>query len=159
MQRSVPSPTKTSRKARRLAAALFLLLLLIPVSALAEMVSIGPNKARLRSGPGTGHEILWVLDPGYPLKVVARKGQWLKVVDFENDNGWVHKSLTTRQAHLIVKVAEATIRSGPGTGYRVVGTAMHGVVLRTLKRQQGWVRVGHTDGLTGWIRRDLLWGW
>jgi SH3-like domain-containing protein len=33
------------------------------------------------------------------------------------------------------------------------------VVFRTLERRNGWVKVKHEDGLTGWIERSLLWGW
>ncbi|MGV1100182.1 SH3 domain-containing protein [Thiovibrio sp. JS02] len=125
----------------------------------AEMVSIAPPKVNMRSGPGENYAILWEIGRGYPLKVIARKGNWLKVADFENDVGWVYKKLVSREAHLIVKKERVNIRSGPGEKYRLVGKANYGVVLKTVKRGKGWVRVRHENGLTGWVLRDLLWGW
>jgi len=133
--------------------------LIAAATARAEMVSIAGAKGNLRSGPGTNHPVLWELGQGYPLKVVARQGKWLKVVDFENDSGWIFRSVTARKAHLIVKKPAVNIRSGPGDGYRLVGKANYGVVLRTLRHSKGWAKVRHENGVTGWIRRDLLWGW
>jgi len=72
--------------------------------------------------------------------------------------------LVTKRPHLIVKVEKNTtkkinIRSGPGWQYKVIGKAYYGVVFKTLKRDNGWVKVRHEAGLTGWVKRSLLWGW
>ena len=125
----------------------------------AEMVSISRHKVSIRSGPGTTSPIKWELGLGYPLKVVGRKGNWLKVTDYESDTGWVYKKLVSKTPHMIVKNEKTNIRKGPGKGQGIVGEANRGVVLRTVKHKKGWVQVRHESGLTGWIRRDLLWGW
>lgn len=124
-----------------------------------EMVSVDRPKINMRSGPGTNHSILWELGRGYPLMVIGRQDKWLRVRDFENDEGWVYQPLVGRNAHLVVKAKIVNIRSGPGTRYRVVGQAKYGVVLRTQERRSGWVKVQHENGLAGWVARDLLWGW
>ena len=134
-------------------------LLVFTSAAHAEMVSINRAKARMRSGPGEKYPIKWELDVGYPLKVVRRQGNWLKVTDFENDRGWIYKKMVAKTPHLIVKNKKTLLRSGPGEKQRVVGEAARGVVLRTLKHKKGWVQVRHESGLTGWVRRDDLWGW
>ena len=51
-----------------------------------EMVSVQRAEVNLRAGAGTQHEALWVLSRGYPLEVTGRKGQWLKVRDFDGRN-------------------------------------------------------------------------
>lgn len=124
-----------------------------------KMVSIDAGKVNMRSGPGSNYAILWELGKGYPLKVVGNKGNWVKVEDFEGDRGWVYRKLLGRKAHLIVKKRRVNVRSGPGRNYRVVGKANYGVVFRTLSRKNGWVKIRHENGLTGWIKRNLLWGW
>ena len=128
------------------------------------MVSVAGEMVNLRQGPSTNHPVIWELGKGFPLKVIGSKGNWLKVSDFENDVGWIYKDLVSRKPHLVVKTGKNTkkrvnIRSGPGTKYKVVGKAEYGVVFETLKRGQGWVKVRHENGLTGWIKRSLLWGW
>jgi SH3-like domain-containing protein len=128
------------------------------------MVSVTGEKVNLRKGPSIQYPIIWELGEGFPLKVVGSKGEWLKVSDFEGDVGWIHKDLVSKNPHLIVKTnknskARINIRSGPGTKYKIVGKAEYGVVFETLQRQNGWVKVRHESGLTGWIKRSLLWGW
>ncbi len=146
---------------------LFLLIVVWPVCAGAagiKMVSVAGEKVNLRKGPSTQYPITWELGKGFPLRVIGYKGNWIKVSDFESDVGWIYKDLVSRKPYLIVKTnknsrARINIRSGPGTKYEIVGKAEYGVVLKTLKRGDGWVKVRHETGLTGWVKRSLLWGW
>lgn len=123
------------------------------------MVSVAAEKVNLRSGPSTNTSVLWEYGKGYPLQVKASKGQWYKVIDFENDVGWVYKKLVNRTPHMIVKKNRVNIRSGPSSKYKLVGKADYGVVFKTLEQQKGWAKIQHENGLIGWIRRDLVWGW
>lgn len=134
-------------------------LLIFTSAAHAEMVSINRAKATMRSGPGEKYPTKWELGVGYPLKVVSRQGNWLKVTDYESDTGWIYKKLVAKTPHLIVKKEKTIIRNGPGKNQRIVGNATRGVVLRTIKHKKGWVQVRHESGLSGWIQRDTLWGW
>lgn len=130
------------------------------LTAQAKMVSIAGDLVNMRSGPGTNYAVLWELGQGYPLKILETKGDWLKVVDFENDTGWVHEDVVSGVAHLVVKKNIINIRSGPGKDYKVVRQAQKGVVLRTLERKDSWVKVTHDEeNITGWVLRSLLWGW
>lgn len=143
---------------RRLCLGLIFLLVFIS-AAHAEMVSVSRDKAKMRSGPEEKSPTKWELDVGYPLKVVSRKGNWLKVTDYESDTGWISKKQVGEAPYVIVKDKKAIIRNGPGENQRVVGNANRGVVLRTITHKKGWVQVKHASGLTGWVRRDDLWGW
>jgi SH3-like domain-containing protein len=128
------------------------------------MVSVAGEKVNMRKGPSTKYAVKWELGKGFPLRVIGSQGNWLKVSDFESDVGWVYKKLVNRNPHLVVKVNKKSqkrtnIRSGPGTKYKIVGKAEYGVVFKTLQRGDGWVKVQHEQGLTGWVKRSLLWGW
>jgi len=132
--------------------------------AYAKMRSIDGEKVQLRSGPGTKYSSKWEYGNGFPLKVLSQKGSWVKVKDFENDTGWVFNKYLTPKPHMIVKVNKGkkkkiNIRSGPGTKYKTVGRAYYGVVFETLGQKNGWAKVKHESGLTGWIKRSLLWGY
>jgi len=124
-----------------------------------QMVSIDRPEVNMRSGASTRYPILWTLSAGYPLMVISQQGQWYKVRDFENDEGWIFRPLTAKKPHFVVKSKIANVRSGPGTNTRVIGKAEYGEVLRTLGRRADWVRVRTQEGMTGWIARRLLWGW
>ena len=142
---------------------LVFLSLLLSTPALGAMLSINGDMVNIRSGPGKNYRVKYKYGRGFPLKVVSRKGQWVKVQDFENDTGWVHRDLLKKKGHMVVKVfrnknKKINIRSGPGTNYRIVGRAYYGVVFSTVKQQRGWVQVRHNSGLQGWVKRSLVWG-
>lgn len=139
------------------------LFFLVAAHAQAEMLSVNSDAVNLRSGPGTNFEIKWEYGKGFPLRVLSKKGDWIRVEDFEKDTGWVYKPLLTTKGHMIVKVnknknKKINIRSGPGTKYKIVGKAYYGVVFETLEQNSGWAKVKHETGLEGWIERSLIWG-
>jgi SH3-like domain-containing protein len=136
------------------------LLLLAASQATAQrMVSVAREEVNMRSGAGTQHPANWTLGRGYPLKVIGSRGSWLKVTDFENDTGWVHRPLTNRTPHYVVNVKIANLRSEPSTGSRILAKLAYGDVLKTLKHKGSWVKLQREGGLRGWVARRLLWGW
>lgn len=123
-------------------------------------VSARSATVNLRAQPSTRAEVLWQLSQGYPLQVVKRQGQWLQVQDFEGDQGWVAKHVTSQTPHHIVKTRTANLRSGPGTQYRLVGKASYGDILQPQGRQGEWVKVKHPEQKgSAWVAKSLLWGW
>ncbi len=142
---------------------IFLLNFILITTVSAKMGSVVGEKVQLRTGPGTKYTAKWQYGDGYPLKIITQKGKWVKVKDFENDTGWIFKKYISRTPHMIVKVNKGktrkiNIRSGPGTKYKIVGQAYYGVVFETITQKSGWAKVKHESGLTGWIKRSLLWG-
>jgi SH3-like domain-containing protein len=141
----------------------FLLLLLARTATGAEMAAIAGDDINMRSGPGTEHEILWKLDSGFPVEIVGTRGDWLQVRDFEGSTGWVHKKTTQKTGHAIVKANKGTeqqinVRKEPGANAGVVAKASYGVVFKVLEKKDGWVKVEHGQGVTGWVDGRLLWG-
>jgi len=144
-------------------AVLFLFIILSITVAAAEMLSVNVDTVNLRSGPGTNYSVKWEYGKGFPLQVLEKKGDWVKVQDFEEDTGWIYTPLLSDNGHMIVKMfkdknKKINIRSGPGTSNRIVGKAYYGVVFETLEQRDGWAKVKHETGLVGWIKRTLIWG-
>lgn len=125
-----------------------------------EMVSAARDDVQMRSGPGSRYAAKWTLSRGYPLSIVSRKGAWLKVRDFENDQGWVLSARTARTPHYVSKAKALPLRSTPAPRARVLARASYGDVLRTLERRGDWVKVRKVEGgQTGWVPRNQVWGW
>ena len=124
-----------------------------------DMVSVAKSEINMRTGASTQHSVVWALSQGYPLEVIARKGKWLKVRDFEKDSGWVYRPMVNKTPHVIVQSSVANVRSAPSTRGRILGKAPYGEVLRTLEHRNDWVKVQRDGGLKGWISRRLVWGW
>jgi len=122
----------------------------------AEYVNVTKDGVNLRSGPDTKYSVIYELPKGYPLKVLARKGQWIKVSDFENDQGWIFSPLVSRNSHVIVTVKEGNVRSGAGINNEKVGEVVREVILKNLGKQGDWIHVEHPK-LSGWVHRKLVW--
>ena len=86
-----------SFKGKTIITSLALILIFMVGNAWAEMLSIDGEKVNIRSGPGSNYRVKYEYGQGFPLKVVSSKGQWVKVQDFENDIGWVHRDLLKKK--------------------------------------------------------------
>lgn len=122
----------------------------------AEFVSISKDGINLRSGPDTKYATLYELPAGYPLQVTDKKGEWLKVKDYENDQGWVFAPLVSKDQYVIVTVSEANARSGPGTEHGKVGNVVKDVILKKVNQKGEWIQFEHPQ-LKGWIHKKLVW--
>ncbi len=122
----------------------------------AEYVSVAKDGVNLRSGPDTKYSVIYELPQGYPLQVVSKKGEWLKVSDFENDQGWVYSPLVSSDSYVIVTVQEGNVRSGAGVNNDKVGEVVREVLLKKVGSKGDWFQVEHPK-LNGWIHRKLVW--
>ncbi len=147
-----------SRMHKTIFYALTLFLLLPGLAIAAQVVSVKKDGVNVRTGPGTNFPVYMELFQGYPLKVAEKKGDWLKVSDFENDSGWIFSSLVTPGTTVIVNAKKTiNMRSKPNTSAQIVATVDRGVVLTKLSTQGKWVKVRHSQGTVGWIYSPLLW--
>lgn len=121
-----------------------------------KYVSVVNDDVNLRSGPDTKYSVLYELPSGYPLKILSEEGQWLKVSDFENDQGWIYAPLVSDAEYCIVTVKEGNVRSGPGINFDKVGSVVREVILRKVRTEGDWIQVEHPK-LKGWIHRKLVW--
>ncbi len=126
----------------------------------AKMVSVAGALVSMYSGPGDNYEVVWELGKGYPLEVINQQENWLQVVDYQNDTGWVKENQVSERAYMIVNTEVANIRSGPGENFPLVRQAWQGVVFRSLETKGAWVKVQHEEeNVTGWVLKRLMWGW
>ncbi len=144
----------------KLAACLFWVLMVVLYGAdvlAAERYAVTAATANIRSGPGTGYDILWKVERYYPLLVLEKKGAWYRFKDYEGDQGWIHKSLVGKMKTVVVKADKCNVRSGPGTKYAVVFKVDNGVPFRVLETKGPWLHIRHADGDQGWIHATLVW--
>jgi SH3-like domain-containing protein len=124
----------------------------------AEYVSVVKDGTNVRTGPSTSDPVYMELFRGYPLKIAEKKGEWIKIQDFENDSGWIHSSLIEKGNTVIVNAeSSVNMRSGPGTEHGIIANLERGVVLDLIERKGNWVQVKHLSGTQGWIYAPLVW--
>ena len=122
----------------------------------AEYLSVARDGINVRSGPSTNADVLFELPLGYPLEVVGREGQWVKISDYEGDKGYIIDSLLSKTPYVIVTVAECNVRSGPSTKDAVVGNVTKDVIFQRVEVKGEWMKISHPQ-LTGWIHKTLVW--
>ncbi len=132
---------------------------LLAGEAAAARLAVGVEKANVRSGPGTNYEILWSVGKYYPVDTIKKSGNWYKIRDFENDEGWVFHTLVKKIPAVIVKAPLVNVRQGPGTASKVQFQAEKGVSFKRVGKKGAWFKVQHSDGEIGWIHKSLVWGY
>jgi len=137
------------------------LILVLTVAAAAgaepQRLTVTAGVANIRSGPGTTHDVLWQVQKYFPIAVIEKSGAWYRFRDFEDDVGWIHRSLVGDVPALITKTDRCNIRSGPGLKHKVLFSVGLGIPFKILDSQGNWFHVEHADGDSGWIHNSLIW--
>ena len=138
---------------------LLLLSLVFSLSANAlEFRSIAPAKAILYDAPSLEASKLYILSQSYPVELIVNLNNWVKVRDAAGALSWVEsKSLSSKRTVLVL--AKTDIKSAEDPTSALVATVEKDVVLELLAdRQNGWVKVRHRDGVTGFVQVTNVWG-
>lgn len=124
----------------------------------ADMLSVSARQANVRSGPGAAYEVVWRAARYYPLQVLDSDGAWIMVSDYENDEGWISRSLLAAVPAVVVVSEKANVREGPGLEYDVLWEVDAEYSLRVLGSEGNWYKVSDGGELTGWIHKTVTWG-
>jgi SH3-like domain-containing protein len=137
------------------------LLALTPVSAFAlDFRSVSVPKAVLYDAPSNAAKKVLLLSQNYPVEVVVNLGDWLKVRDAQGSLNWVEAKQLSNKNFVMVTANSAEIRQGAAVSSSLVATVEKDVVLEVadVKLNNGWLKVKHRDGATGFILISSTWG-
>lgn len=128
-----------------------------------DVSRISADKLNVRRGPGTSYKVVFRIAQSYPLRVLDRVAadgsNWLMVLDYEGDRGWISGKLVTRSSQVITRLEKCNVRTGPGTENPIAFTTERGVLLKVISERSGWLKVRHADGDEGWISAKIVFGW
>lgn len=146
---------------RKLTLAVLTVLFILFTAHESPALCVSVAKANLRTGPGTGYDVVWEIFKYMPLvKVgVSVSGKWYAVKDVDGDVTWIHRDLVTSKFHCaVVKTDTVNVRTGPGTRYRKspISPAKQYYSFKVEKRRGGWLKVRDEWGGRGWIHRKFL---
>lgn len=142
------------------ASALLLLAALCAAGAgAADFRSTAAPGAVLYDAPSIKARKLFLLGQGYPLEVLVTLSGWCKVRDASGELSWVQARTLVPQRKVMINVPVAEVRRAPEPGAPVVFQAEREVLLDFVEAAaDGWVRVQHPDGESGYVRAGDLWG-
>lgn len=140
---------------------LLMTLMLTPAVAVAlEFKSVAAPKAILYDAPSSSAKKILLLSQGYPVEVIVNLGEWLKVRDAQGGISWVEAKQLSGKRTVMVIAANAEMRSGADVASSLLATLEKDVVLEVAdaKLVNGWLKVKHRDGITGFILISSVWG-
>ena len=137
------------------------LLALMPATALAlEYRSVAVPKAVLYDAPSAAAKKIFLLSQYYPVEVIVNLGDWVKVRDAKGSISWVEAKQLSDKSMVIVMANNAEMRQAADAASSVVAAVEKNVVLEVLDTNptNGWLKVKHRDGVTGYILISTTWG-
>jgi len=135
--------------------------MLTPLLAAAlEFKSVAVPKAILYDAPSASAKKILLLSQNYPVEVIVNLGEWLKVRDAQGGISWIEAKQLSDKRTVMVIAANAEIRSGADAASNLLATVEKDVVLETAdtKLTNGWLKIKHRDGITGFILISSVWG-
>lgn len=137
-----------------------LLALLLAIATLAIMAAPAMAAAReqvsattalnLRSGPGTNYPIIGELKKGQTVTRIGTSGSW-SIIELGNTKAYAHSSYlraaggTSASGTTMYSTGRINVRSGPGTGYKVLTTLNKGDAVSVLGTVGNWSIIKWND--------------
>jgi SH3-like domain-containing protein len=109
-------------------------------------------------GPSTRATKQFIYSRGTPVEVVVQIEGWSKVRDALGALTWVERRALGERTQVQVTAATDVVANADGTG-NVLYRAEPGLLLTLVAPPTGrFVQVRHRDGVTGFIRADVVFG-
>ncbi|BBF83843.1 hypothetical protein DLM_0160 [Aquitalea magnusonii] len=130
----------------------------LPAQAL-EFRSVKETGVALYEAPALSAKKLFVVSRYYPVEVLSSQKEWSRVRDATGGIAWIPHAALSSQRWLLVTADQAVVRDSPAAdGKPVFSVARDGVLQWQEAPKDGWVRIKHRDGSTGFARISDLWG-
>jgi SH3-like domain-containing protein len=124
-----------------------------------EFRALGAAPAVLYDAPSLKADRLFVASRYYPFEVLVKLDQWTKVRDVNGEVAWVENKAWGDRTTVLVTVPLADVRAAPKPEAPLVFEAYKQVLLEVIEAPaDGWVKVRHRDGQSGYIRTTHVWG-
>ena len=122
-----------------------------------KFLSLKKSKVNVRYGPGKNHAIKYIYRKiNLPVKLIDKKDNWRRIIDLENNSGWIHDS-QLRSSNSIIILENKILFNDPSNFSEPMVTLEKGRLLVIKKCENRWCNV-MTDNYTGWIKIKNIWG-
>lgn len=129
---------------------------------LPRFASIRAKKVNIHVGPGTQYPSVWqIVRPGLPVEITAEFDTWRKIKDFDNTEGWVHKSMLCGVRTICFLHTRTTLRDQPTEGALIKAYIEPQVIARVVRCDQAWCEISlksQNKSQKGWVLKKQIWG-
>ncbi|MED3397350.1 enterotoxin EntFM [Bacillus wiedmannii] len=119
----------------------------------------------VRSGAGTGHNVISKVKSGQVLQVIGQENGWFKVTvngqtgyvsgDFVTTGGKTGTTVQQGTGTYTVNVSSLNVRTGPSTSHTVLGSVNKGKTVQVVGEVQDWFKINFNGG-TGYVSKDFV---
>ena len=137
---------------------LFLLIFFTQFSVANEkFLSLKKNKVNVRYGPSLESKIKYIYNKiNLPIKQIDEKENFRRIVDLENNSGWIHTS-QLKKSNSIIILENKILFNKPSNLSRPIARLQKGRLLIVKKCENLWCSID-TENYSGWIKAENVWG-
>jgi len=125
---------------------------------LKKFLSLKNNKVNLRSGPSKNYPIKLIYKKKFlPVQILDSWDNWRKIMDYENNSGWIHISLLSGKKSAINNENNSILFKSDTIYSKPLAKMEKGRLLLIKKCNYEWCKVT-TGKYIGWVNKKSLWG-
>ena len=123
-----------------------------------KFLSLKNNEVNLRLGPSFEYPIKLIYKKKYlPLIILDKSESWRKIIDFENNSGWIHVSQLSKKRTAINYKNNSILFKKPSIYSKPIVKLESGRLVLVNKCNLKWCKI--TSGnFNGWVDKSSLWG-
>ena len=115
------------------------------------------KKVNVRYGPDLNSPIKYIYKKKFlPVKVIDKKENFRRIIDFKNNSGWIHTSQLSKIKSFIL-LEDKTLFSKPTKYSKPILIISKGRLLLVKKCKAKWCKV-KTKKYIGWLEAQNVWG-
>ena len=124
-----------------------------------RFVSLKTDEANLRVGSSKNYPIkLKYTIKNIPLEIIDEYDVWRKVVDFEKNEGWIHKSLIKAERYAVINPPyEEKVQIFNKPKGKLIGKIGKRNIVKIKRCLKEWCLIKKNKN-TGWVLKINLWG-
>ena len=122
-----------------------------------KFLSLKKNKVFVRYGPSFDSPIKYVYKKvNLPVKQIDKKENWRRIVDLDNNSGWIHWRMLKKPNSIIILKNKILFKK-PTNYSKPLARLEKGRLLRVKECEENWCYV-KTGDYSGWIKTNDVWG-
>ena len=122
-----------------------------------KFLSLKKNKVNVRYGPSLDYPIKYIYRKvNLPVKLIDKKDNMRRVIFFDNNSGWIHRS-QLKQSNSIIILEQRNLFKKPSNFSKPIARLEKGRLLVITKCRIEWCDIT-TDNYSGWVKTKDIWG-
>ena len=115
------------------------------------------KKVNVRYGPDLNSPIKFIYKKKFlPVKVIDKKENFRRIIDFKNNSGWIHTSQLSKIKSFIL-LEDKILFSKPTKYSKPILKISKGRLLLVKKCKAKWCKI-KTEKYIGWLKTNNVWG-